>query len=394
MSSFLQDRMAGLKSNLEQSERALQAYREQKGLVSLGGSSQALTGRQLDGAMARLQEAKSKRLELESAYQQARATPPKDYADMPVVKRDLAVADTLKRISEAERALLVLQETYNDGHYRTQQAKSELVQLRSLLNQQSEKVVAGLRREYEGARSTEQLMEESLGAATGSVQAANRGEFQLSVLERDAASNRQLYELFMSRAKETNLTGDVQAPVARVIDRAVPKYTPVRPDKRQIVLRAMLLGAGAGNAGFDPGRQARQHRQRQRRRRGAFPPAGIDRPAVGGRHRSRTHVPFVHRRQPFPLCRRHPDRPHRGIAVQPRCTAQDPADHVDPAGRRQDDGGGEPGDGACADEAHAVDRRRHAACAGRHGAGSGVRPQGVDQSRRQRRGAGPVHGGR
>ena len=66
--------------------------------------------------------------------------------------------------------------------------------------------------------------------------------------ERDAASNRQLYELFMSRSKETNLTGDVQAAVARVIDRAVPNFTPVRPDKRQIVLRALLLALAL--AGF------------------------------------------------------------------------------------------------------------------------------------------------
>jgi capsular exopolysaccharide synthesis family protein len=244
--NFLQDRMAGLKKNLEASERALQEYREKRGIVSLGGSSQAITGKQLDGAMARLQEAKSKRLELESAYQQVRAASPKDFADIPVVKRDPVVAETLKQITGAQRALLVLQETFSDEHYRVQQAKGEIDQLRKLLDRQSEQVVASLRREYEGARATEQLMEQSMGAATGSVQAVNREEFQLGVLERDAASNRQLYELFMSRAKETNLTGDVQAEVARIIDRAVPNFTPVRPDKTQIVIRALLLALVAG----------------------------------------------------------------------------------------------------------------------------------------------------
>ena len=244
--NFLQDRMAGLKKNLQQSEMALQEYREKKGIVNLSGSSQAITGRQLDGAMSRLQEAKGKRLELESAYQQARAASPKEYADMPVVKRDPAVAETLKQISSAQRALVLLLETFSDQHYRVQQAKGELDQLRKLLDRQSEQVVGSLRREYEAARSTEQLMEQSMGAATGSVQAVNREEFQLIVLERDAASNRQLYDLFMSRAKETNLTADVQAGVARIIDRAVPSYTPVRPNKSQIVLRALLLALLVG----------------------------------------------------------------------------------------------------------------------------------------------------
>jgi len=201
VSTFLQERMTGLREKLAESERALQAYREKKGIVNLAGSSQAITGRQLDGAMSRLQEAKGKRLELESAYQQARSTSPKEYADIPVVKRDLAVAETLKQIASAQRALLMLQETFGDQHYRVQQAKGELEQLRKLLGRQSEQVVGSLRLEYEGARSTEQLMEQSMGAATGNVQEVNREEFQLIVLERDAASNRQLYDLFMSRAK-------------------------------------------------------------------------------------------------------------------------------------------------------------------------------------------------
>jgi len=248
VSTFLQERMAGLREKLAESERALQTYREQKGIVNLAGSSQAITGRQLDGAMSRLQEAKGKRLELESTYQQARAASRKEYADIPVVKRDPAVAETLRQISTSQRALLLLQETFSDQHYRVQQAKGELEQLRKLLDRQSEQVVGSLRLEYEAARSTEQLMEQSMGAATGNVQAVNREEFQLIVLERDAASNRQLYDLFMSRAKETNLTGDVQAAVARVMDSSVTPSVPVWPNKTIIILSAALAALLAGAA--------------------------------------------------------------------------------------------------------------------------------------------------
>ena len=49
----------------------------------------------------------------------------------------------------------------------------------------------------------------------------NRKEFQLQVLEREVASNKQLYDLFMGRAKEMDAGSDIQAAVARVVDPAV-----------------------------------------------------------------------------------------------------------------------------------------------------------------------------
>jgi polysaccharide biosynthesis transport protein len=69
------------------------------------------------------------------------------------------------------------------------------------------------------------------------------------VLERDAQSNRQLYDMFMSRAKETNLASDVQASVARVVDQAVPSDNAFKPARAQIVsvtaALALFIGAMA-----------------------------------------------------------------------------------------------------------------------------------------------------
>jgi capsular exopolysaccharide synthesis family protein len=50
----------------------------------------------------------------------------------------------------------------------------------------------------------------------------------------------------MSRAKETNVAGDSQGDVARMIDQAVPSFTPVRPDKVGIVLRAAIVALVLG----------------------------------------------------------------------------------------------------------------------------------------------------
>ncbi len=246
VSSYLQDRLKGLRENLLRSEEALQKFREENGIVSLGGSAQALPGRQFGDSADRLLSARARRLELESSYEQARASKPADYAAIPAIARNATVAETLKQIDTAQRSLLLMQETLSSGHYRVQQAQGELAQLQKLLVQQSTAAVAALRSEYEAARAIESSFERTLGVAKGGVQAVNRDEFRLSVLERDVASNRQLYELFMSRAKETNVAGDVQGDVARMIDPAVPSYSPIRPDKFGIVLRAAIVALVLG----------------------------------------------------------------------------------------------------------------------------------------------------
>ena len=246
VSSFLQDRLLSLREKLGQSEQALQSYREKKGIVNLGGSAQVLAGRQVGDTSDKLSAARSKRVELESSYLQAKTASAAQVVEIPAVMKDPTVASTLALLNAAKRNLTALQVNLGDRHYKVEQAQDEIAALHKLVAQQGEAVVAGLRREYEAARATETSLQQSLNAAEGSVQAVNREEFQLNVLEREAQSNRQLYDMFMSRAKETNLAGDVQSAVARVVDRAVPSSVPVRPNKRQIVLVAAVLALFLG----------------------------------------------------------------------------------------------------------------------------------------------------
>ncbi|MBL8511083.1 MAG: polysaccharide biosynthesis tyrosine autokinase [Betaproteobacteria bacterium] len=74
----------------------------------------------------------------------------------------------------------------------------------------------------------------------------NRKEFQLAVLEREAQANRQLYDLFGNRFKETNVAGDLQSTVARVIDPAVVPGSTYAPKKAQIISIAAAVALLVG----------------------------------------------------------------------------------------------------------------------------------------------------
>ncbi|MEY4416710.1 MAG: hypothetical protein RIQ53_4003, partial [Pseudomonadota bacterium] len=121
------------------------------------------------------------------------------------------------------------------------QIETEIAELERSLSAAQRAVVNSLVRDYEVAKHTEDSLERVLGGVRNDVQNINREEFELAVLERDVQTNRELYDMFMSRAKETNLAGDVQASVARVVDAAVPSLKPIRPKKIQFVLIFVLI---------------------------------------------------------------------------------------------------------------------------------------------------------
>jgi capsular exopolysaccharide synthesis family protein len=108
------------------------------------------------------------------------------------------------------------------------------------LRRQVASVVESVSKEYEIAKANEASLERALARAKAESQDYNRKEFTLARLEREVASNRQLYDLFTQRAKETN-TGDVPSAIARVIDAAMLPKSPVGPNKRNIIGIAMLV---------------------------------------------------------------------------------------------------------------------------------------------------------
>jgi capsular exopolysaccharide synthesis family protein len=107
-------------------------------------------------------------------------------------------------------------------------------------------VVRGVQLDYEAARTAERELEGRLAAARNSARDINREEFQLAVLQREVDTNRQLYQMFLSREKEMSVAAEVQAAVARVIDPAIVFDQPVSPKRTQLVLLAFVLATISG----------------------------------------------------------------------------------------------------------------------------------------------------
>ena len=238
-SEWLRERMGELKNKVDTAERNLQEYRDRERIVDAKGLALSGASKQLEELTRSLVEARAKRAEAEAAYslvQQVQAGKIKASFDtIPHVLRHPLVQKMKENEGEAERRLGEAAKRYGPEHPNMIKARAELDGARENTRRQVESVVTGISREYEVARANESAVERALGQSKGDIQGLNRKEFQLGLLEREVQQNRNLYDMFVGRLKETSTAGDLQSTIARVVDPATVPSQPYAPKKGQIV---------------------------------------------------------------------------------------------------------------------------------------------------------------
>lgn len=242
--SWLTDRLDGLRTKVEESEKALQAYREQQGLVDMAGDSD-LASAQLQSISERLVSARAKVGELESMYAQTRNLQSQGATSLSSLQSPLVVQMKTAE-AEAERKIAELSQRYGPKHPKMIAAQSDLQAARQKLRGELGNVVAGVSKELAAARATAAQLQREYDQLKGQVQDVNRKGFRLQALEREVAANRQLYDTFLTRFKETNVAGDMDSTNARVVDPAVVPTLPVKPRKALMVSIAVILALFAG----------------------------------------------------------------------------------------------------------------------------------------------------
>lgn len=240
---WLTGRLAELKTNLDASERALQEYREAHGIADTKGLALGGQTKQVEELTQRLVEARIARTQAEESLKAARV----DRYSAPAVIRDGAVASARQAEARAEQRFAEIQQKYGPAFPTYKEAQHELEAARSSSRRAADAVIAAMDKEFRTAKASEQALEDALARARGGVQQSNRKEIELSNYEREVETNRHLYETFLSRVKETNVAGDIQAAVARVVDPALPELRPVKPQKAKITLVALFGSLAAAS---------------------------------------------------------------------------------------------------------------------------------------------------
>lgn len=161
------------RENLLESEKALQAYREEKGLINLSGSAQGPAGMQIGEVSQRLAEARARRMQLEGTYNMVSNTSNSDYSNVPSVANNptaRGAAPGSGRTEAGRRAVGDLAQPHQDAGSAVVAGVGPAL---SSQRQQRRSVARSMVQEYNLARQAEKSLETALTSATGGVQDVN-----------------------------------------------------------------------------------------------------------------------------------------------------------------------------------------------------------------------------
>ncbi len=247
--SWLTGQAGELKKKLTESEQALQQFREREKIIDTKGLAQSGASRQLEDFQRALNEARSKRADAEIIYNQVTAVvqgkSQEPLEALPAMQKNPMILQSKSQEADAEKRWNEASKRYGAEHPRFIAAETDLKTARENLRRQVASVSQSVSREFEVAKAGELSAERNLAAARSDIQNLNRKEFQLASLEREVVTSRQFYDMFVQRFKETNISGEMQSAIARVIDPAMPGGAS-GPNRERFVLIAVILALLAG----------------------------------------------------------------------------------------------------------------------------------------------------
>ncbi|WP_421998998.1 GumC family protein [Reyranella sp.] len=246
---WLEQRLAELRRNLQVAEEAVAAYRRDKGLA--GSPEGTMSSQTLQDLNSKYVAARTKRIEREArlvALSRASLNPG-EIANIAEVAGNTTLAALRIQDVDLTRKLAELSATLGDKHPKIIQARNELAAVRARFISETQRITLAVRAELDAAKAEEDELKELVDKAAVVSGTASQYEAEQKQLEREAQSNRTLYESFLTRFKELREQQDIQRADARILAYAWPSGAPSSPNYKTGLMAAFVIGCLLGMAG-------------------------------------------------------------------------------------------------------------------------------------------------
>ncbi|MBT5048828.1 MAG: polysaccharide biosynthesis tyrosine autokinase [Rhodospirillaceae bacterium] len=246
---WLAERAASMRQRVIASEKRLEAFRRQSGIVNLQGSS--LLQEQIAKINSSLIAARAARAEADARYRQVQTLLKSEggigtaaaVLDAPLIQR------LREQETQIQRQLAELNTQLRGGHPRLALKQNELKDLQSNIALEVTKIVTNLKNELEIARVRENNLKSELANLDKEGDKQNAAAVTLRALQTEADANKQLYETIIARFKETDVVSDqAKQADAKIISRATVPGLPFYPRKGMMIAVALFFSAALGIA--------------------------------------------------------------------------------------------------------------------------------------------------
>jgi polysaccharide biosynthesis transport protein len=245
---WLAGKIAELRRNVLDAEKAVEAFRSKSGLLS--GTRGTLIEQQISDLNTQLIVARTSRSELESRLAQiqrmarstAGAQAAADVLQSPIIL-ELSNQETIAKRSVAELA-----QELGDRHPKIISTRAALADIQAKIAVEIRKVASGIESELSVARGREQRLDSALQQLKSNLAQSNTADVQLRALEREVDANRSILEAFLARSEQLRSQMDSGAfqPDARIISKAVIPVEPSFPPVKIFLAIALVLATVIG----------------------------------------------------------------------------------------------------------------------------------------------------
>ena len=254
--TFVTERLEEARLRLESSERELNAYAREAGLIRTRGTNSnaenqnagSVTAASLMQLNEAANNAQASRVAAEGRWNAEKATP---LLSSQAVLANPTVQALMTKRSNLASELQDARSRYLSDHPAVTRLEGELASLDRQLEVVGGQVRESIRSEYNGALAAEQSLRQQVRNLQGATLAEQDLSVRYNTLAREADTNRSLYEGLLQRYRELNAAAGISASNIAIIDKADPPLAPSSPNLLYNLIIGTVLGLGiAGSMVF------------------------------------------------------------------------------------------------------------------------------------------------
>lgn len=250
---FISGQLSEARAKLERSERELNAYAREAGLIR---DRDASSGPTSQGSRMGSSVTTTSLLEVNSAYNQAQASriaiegrwalmASGNALSSPDVLANPAVSQLLAERARNMADLEKQRANHLEDYPTVQQLKAQVGVIDAQIQNVARSIRASVKQQYDAAVEAEKSLKRQVAELKGASLAEQDQLVQYRLLEREADTNRTVYEGLLQRYKELNAAAGISASNISIIDSAVAPIRPSSPNLLRNLLLALVLGVGS-----------------------------------------------------------------------------------------------------------------------------------------------------
>jgi len=246
ISTWLNNQLQYLEANLKKSEDALLTFQKNQGMVDTSQQAR-LSGIRLSALTTELTQAQTKFSEIDIRYKQIHNKHQKgDYASLNSILDNPIIQMQEQEIINLSRSVQKLSERYGEKHPKMIAARADLNEARQSLKNEIDKVVDGVRKKHQAATDLEKELNTRIKKEKRDLSIIRGSSFELARLEREVANHQKLYESFLVRFQQANVSEQYDVSNIHVIDIARVPVKPYKPNRTRFIIIALALGLFMG----------------------------------------------------------------------------------------------------------------------------------------------------